>query len=162
MRVIGYTQDSTADGEGVRDVLFVSGCTHACLGCHNKASWDSANGALFTSDVYDKLLLQLLRMDAPAITISGGDPLHKDNYSDVLVLCKSLYAEGVDIWLYTGYTLKEIYANNMCDILKYISVVVDGPFEVDKRDKYLPFRGSTNQLILRKGVDYCVDSQEKG
>ena len=36
----------------------------------------------------------------------------------------------------------------MKDILKYIDVLVDGPYIESMRDLSLPFRGSTNQRII--------------
>ncbi len=37
MNVSGIDFESIADGDGVRVVLFVSGCAHDCPGCHNPA-----------------------------------------------------------------------------------------------------------------------------
>ena len=49
-----------ADGEGVRVSLFVSGCTHHCVGCFNKETWDFDYGKPFTKEVEDKILKLLL------------------------------------------------------------------------------------------------------
>lgn len=38
MRYLNILDCSIADGEGVRVVLFVSGCPHHCDGCHNPES----------------------------------------------------------------------------------------------------------------------------
>ena len=35
------------------------------------------------------------------------------------------------------------------EILKYVDVLVDGPFLLEQKDISLPFRGSRNQRILR-------------
>jgi anaerobic ribonucleoside-triphosphate reductase activating protein len=40
------------------------------------------------------------------------------------------------------------------DIFKYIDVLVDGPFDQDKKDLSIPFRGSSNQRILKKGIHF--------
>jgi hypothetical protein len=32
--------------------------------------------------------------------------------------------------------------------------IIDGPFECDKKTLECPFRGSSNQRLLIKGVDY--------
>ena len=34
------------------------------------------------------------------------------------------------------------------------NVFVDGPFIEEKKDLSTPFRGSTNQRILKKGIDF--------
>ena len=51
-----------------------------------------------------------------------------------------------DIWLFSGYTY-EMLRNE--EILKYVDVLVDGPFLLEQKDVSLAFRGSRNQRILR-------------
>ena len=144
---MGYVQDSTADGEGLRDVLFLTGCDHFCEGCHNQESWNPNNGIQFTKVMEDKLITHVKRLNPPSLTLSGGDPLFKGNYKEVLELCKRLKKEDINIWLYTGYTLAEVKLEGMGEILEYINVLVDGRFEKDLYDKALLFRGSSNQVI---------------
>ena len=45
-----------ADGAGVRTTLFVSGCRHHCPFCFNPGTWDFDAGEPFTTDVEDKIL----------------------------------------------------------------------------------------------------------
>ena len=40
----------TGNAHGISTVLFVSGCTHDCPGCHNKESQDFSYGKKFTQD----------------------------------------------------------------------------------------------------------------
>lgn len=57
-----------------------------------------------------------------------------------------------NLWIYTGYRLEEIQSaqnNDMIELLHYGDVLVDGRFELDKKDLTLPFRGSSNQRIIR-------------
>lgn len=156
MNVIGYIQDSTADGLGLRDVLFVSGCSHKCKGCQNNESWDVTNGIPFTPYMEERLIENLKRMETPAITLSGGDPLFSENFQDTLKLCKKLKTEGIDIWLYTGYDLGEILLSDKGDILNFIDVLVDGKFEKELMSDKAKFRGSTNQII------YKITNPEEG
>ena len=60
---------------------------------------------------------------------------------------KELFPEK-DIWLYTGYYYEELNDAQL-DVLHYCDVIVEGPYEQDKRDTTLPFRGSTNQKITK-------------
>ena len=56
------------------------------------------------------------------------------------------------LWMYTGYTLEEIQSsqnNDMIELLHYGDVLVDGRFEIEEKDLTLPFRGSSNQRIIR-------------
>ena len=40
MRYHNITKDDMLNGEGLRVVLWVSGCPHRCKGCHNPQTWD--------------------------------------------------------------------------------------------------------------------------
>lgn len=102
----------------------------------------------------DKLITHVKRLNPPSLTLSGGDPLFKGNYKEVLELCKRLKKEDINIWLYTGYTLDEVKTECMGEILSYIDVLVDGKFDSNLYDKTLMFKGSSNQAIRRAGIDW--------
>ena len=56
-----------------------------------------------------------------------------------------------NIWCYTGFLMEQIIENyEMKELLNLCNVLIDGQFEVDKRDITLSFRGSSNQRIWRK------------
>lgn len=63
----------------------------------------------------------------------GGEPLSRlsDNRKQVIALAKEIRERfpDKDQWIWSGYTLEEIQADDsMKDILKYVDVLVDGPF----------------------------------
>ena len=138
---------SVNNGTGIRCVLFVSGCSHHCVGCQNKDSWNYGAGKKFTNKQRDYILKYLESDIVDGITFSGGDPLEKENISCVVNLMKdihNIFGNTKNIWVYTGYKYEDIDKS----ILKYIDVLVDGRFELDKRDITLAFRGSSNQRII--------------
>jgi len=149
MNIISYVQDSIVDGEGLRDVLFVSACSHKCVGCHNTESWSPTEGTFFTKKMKAKLIQEAKRLSLPAITLSGGDPLYETNYKEVVALCKELKQHGINIWLYTGYTLEQVKEIRPL-ILPHIDVLVDGKYVEELKDPCLKFKGSTNQNIIRR------------
>jgi anaerobic ribonucleoside-triphosphate reductase activating protein len=51
------------------------------------------------------------------------------------------------IWLYTGYKYDTL-SEEQYKVAKKADTVVDGPFELDKVDVTLQFRGSSNQNII--------------
>ena len=148
MKYLNILDCDIADGEGVRVTLFVSGCSHHCKGCHNPESWNPDNGKEFTEEVKEKLFKLIDRPYIDGLTLSGGDPLFCSNLIDVEKLCAEFKQRfpNKTIWLYTGFTIEEIRA---LKVLRYVDVVVDGRFEIDKRDITLPFRGSSNQRIVK-------------
>lgn len=147
MNYCGIYKSSIADGIGWRTVLFVSGCSHACLGCHNKASWDNNYGHEFTNDTLNTLIKEISKPEIVGLTISGGDPLMEYNRDEVEKICKTIKTilPEKTIWLYTGYDWEEI---KKLKLLKYIDVVVDGKFILEQRDTTLAFRGSSNQHLI--------------
>ena len=79
----------------------------------------------------------------------GGEPLSRlsDNRKQIIALAKEIRERfpDKDQWIWSGYTLEEIQADNsMKDILKYVDVLVDGPFIEEQKDLSIPFRGSRN------------------
>ena len=147
MRYLNILDCSIADGEGVRVVLFVSGCPHHCLGCHNPESWNFNAGKEFTSSTMAKLCELLNRDYIDGLTISGGEPLAPQNRETVLDICKQIREKfpNKNIWVYTGYTIDE---KQIEELKPYIDTIVDGEFVQSLRDITLPFRGSSNQRIL--------------
>ena len=93
------------------------------------------------------------------MSLLGGEPLSKlsDNRKTMIAFAKEVKEKfpTKDIAIWSGYTLEEIQADDtMKDILKYVDVLVDGPFVESKKDLSLPFRGSSNQRILYRGKDF--------
>ena len=56
MNYAKITKYDIANGEGVRVVLWVSGCDHCCDECQNPETWDSNYGSKFTDDTVNEIL----------------------------------------------------------------------------------------------------------
>ncbi len=78
---IGYVHSlesfGSADGPGVRYVIFLSGCRMRCQFCHNPDTWDLRAGREYTAS---ELIQTALRYRSywgseGGITVSGGEPL---------------------------------------------------------------------------------------
>lgn len=149
-------KDDLVNGEGIRCSLFVSGCSHGCVGCFNESAWDYRSGSEYTEEVEQIILNELNKKYVTGLTLLGGDPLMKKNIDSVLKLCikvKEMYP-AKDIWCWTGYTLEEVQNNHASEILKYVDVLVDGKFVQEEKNLNLPHRGSNNQRVLKRGFDY--------
>ena len=141
------TKDDMLNGIGLRVVLWLSGCIHACLDCHNPITWDPSGGIPFDEGAKRELLKALGQDHIAGITFSGGDPLHPNNQREVgnLIFEISLLFPQKNIWLYTGYLWEHIQGFYP---LKKVDVVVDGKFIKSEQNNALPWRGSSNQRVI--------------
>lgn len=159
MNYASIVKADIANGEGFRVSLFASGCARNCKGCFNKEAQDPAFGKLFDEDAKMKIFKALEDPWCRGLSLLGGEPLSKlsDNRKQIIALAKEVKEKfpEKDIWIWSGYMLEEIQEDdNMKDILKYVDVLVDGPFIEEQKDLSIPFRGSTNQRILHKEKDF--------
>mgnify|MGYP000906752128 CR=1 FL=1 len=138
--------ESLTDGTGIRLVLFVSGCPHHCKGCHNPKSWDIKNGIeISTEELANYLIDKYINGQYSGMTFSGGDPLFQSEALYELVTLIKKKIPRINIWCYTGYRYENVPDRK---VLPLIDVLVDGPFEEDKKFPHEKFRGSYNQRIL--------------
>ena len=151
MKIAGFYDESISNGLGWRAVLFVSGCPHHCPGCHNKEAQDFNYGEEFNEEEILKRIKENSILNG--ITISGGEPLCKENIPGVLKFIKDVKAirPEFNVWCYSGYILDQLIDRNdeeTNECLNQIDVLVDGRFVEAKKDPTLKFRGSSNQRIL--------------
>lgn len=156
MNYSAIIKDDLINGEGARVTLFVSGCSHGCPGCFNEETWDYRVGYKFTDEVLNELFTAADKSYISGLSLLGGDPLAPKNASTVIDICKKFKEHFPEktIWCWTGYTLEEVKNNHAKEVLEYIDVLVDGKFVESLKDLSLPFRGSSNQQIVRKGVHF--------
>ncbi len=147
MRYHNITKDDMLNGDGLRVVLWLSGCDHGCKECQNPITWDPEGGLEFDQAAKDELFEVLSRDYISGITFSGGDPLYKGNRDQVTALAAEIKRDFPlkTIWMYTGYTYEEV---KDLPVMEYVDVLVDGPFEVEKKDLQAKWRGSINQRVI--------------
>ena len=146
MNYHNITKCDLKNGDGIRVVLWVSHCEHACKECHNKQTWDKNSGIVFDNNAREELFEELSKDYTTGLTLSGGDPLSTINRSEILTLLqevKNLFPEK-DVWCYTGYELKEV-----CHLehMHYIDVLVDGKYIKELSKPSPKWCGSSNQKI---------------
>lgn len=148
MNYIRIDKFDMLNGEGCRVLLWVTGCTHHCPGCHNPETWDPKEGNIFDLEAKKRLFEYLSEDYISGLTLTGGDPLFHSNREPLTKLCKDIKDKFPykTIWLYTGYDYNQV--KNL-EIMNYIDVVVDGPFIEKLKDPTLEWRGSSNQHIIK-------------
>ncbi len=141
--------DSIVDGEGLRTVIWMQGCSHNCLACHNPETHDFNGGVeVDIEDIFKKLSTI---NNQSGITLSGGDPLAQPEAS--LYISKFAHSIGLTVWCYTGYTFEELIKISIrkpiyLELLKNVDVLIDGKFELENKSYNCIYRGSTNQRII--------------
>lgn len=166
------------NGDGLRVVLWLSGCSHHCYNCQNPQTWDVNSGIPFDESAKEELFRELDKDYISGLTLSGGDPLHEANLDGVLDLVNEfrLSLPNKSIWIYSGYTWESImnYESSETDDFDYIeesyidglyekrkqiisqcTVMVDGRYIDSQRDITLKWRGSMNQRVIdvKKSLD---------
>lgn len=147
MNYHNITMDDMLNGDGLRVVLWVSGCDNHCKGCQNPQTWDANSGIPFDENAKAELFDDLSRDYISGITFSGGDPLYAGNVRPVGELVREIRAKfpNKTIWLYTGRTFETL---SDVPFLREIDVLVDGPYVEALRDTQLKWKGSANQRVI--------------
>ena len=150
MNISGINFESVTDGEGVRIVVFVSGCLHNCKGCHNPTSHSFEAGRPFTEELQDEIIDYINKTPfISGATISGGDPMYSAAAVAAFVRRLKLKVKDISLWIYSGFRYENILQNSeMLELLKLCDVLVDGEFILEQRDMTLSYKGSRNQRII--------------
>lgn len=170
LRLAGVVRESIVDGPGLRFAIFCQGCPHNCPKCHNQDTHDFSGG--YDCDIQKIVNAIEENPLLSGVTFSGGEPSHQP--VAFLEIAKKVKSRGLNIWMYSGYTLEELLSransaisdlNNMNEnssqtseknkeqvalkgLLGLVDVLVDGKFINELKDLTLPFRGSRNQRII--------------
>jgi anaerobic ribonucleoside-triphosphate reductase activating protein len=145
IRIANILYETMTDGPGFRTSIYSQGCTHYCNGCHNPQTWNPNGGEEY--DV-EELFNIIQAEEMSDVTFSGGDPMYQvEAFTELAKMVKN--KTNKTIWCYTGYTYEQIKENpRMRLILPFLDVLVDGRFDITKRNTDLKFRGSENQRII--------------
>ena len=165
MNYHNITYPDMNNGDGLRVVLWLSGCSHHCYNCQNPQTWDVNSGIPFDESAKEELFRELGKDYISGLTLSGGDPLHEANLDGVLdlVIRIRLSFPNKTIWLYSGYTWNQVInpvitedfnpsrdelLDKRKEIVKQCTVMVDGRYIDSQRDINLKWRGSKNQRVI--------------
>lgn len=172
------THDDMNNGDGLRVVLWLSGCSHHCYNCQNPQTWNPNSGIPFDESAKQEIFNELSKDYIAGITFSGGDPLHQQNLDEILSLIQEIRISFPEktIWLYTGYKLellnekiynctkqirtvshfypiqnKNEFAENQLkrsEVIKLCNIVVDGEYIDAQRNLSKKWAGSDNQRVI--------------
>lgn len=146
LNLAGIQTDSIVDGPGIRTTFFCQGCPHHCEGCHNPETWSFSGGTPMDTETMVSIVAS--NPLCKGVTFSGGEPFAQAE--GFLELAKALKAKGYEVASYSGYTFEALLSGTPAqrELLKWVDVLIDGPFIQAEKSLELAFRGSTNQRIL--------------
>ena len=156
------------DQESEQPCLFRAVIEHFhCKNCFNPETWDFNGGKEYAEETQQTILKLIEPEYITRFSILGGEPLEPQNSFRLAELINLIKRKRPDIkiWVYTGYTIENLYSRCYCTIgedseatpsqcryLRYIlnsiDVLVDGQFQEDKKDLTYPFAGSINQKVI--------------
>ena len=161
MNYHNITYPDMLNGDGLRVVLWLSGCSHNCYKCQNPQTHDPNSGILFDEKAEEELFRELSKDYISGLTLTGGDPLHENNLDGVLHLVDRfrLLFPNKSIWIYSGYQWSEIfndgvYLTKNCygwkrrEIVRQCTVMVDGRYIDSQRNPSKKWAGSNNQHVI--------------
>ncbi len=151
---------TTMVGPGVRDGVWVQGCSIRCPGCANRAYQPHEERVrLSVARLAGHLAARRHRIDG--LSVLGGEPTEQPRA--VAALLAAARALGLSTVLFSGRLLEEIEADPCCrELLAHTDLLVDGPFVQGLADPGLHWRGSSNQRLIRLGDRFSARDLEPG
>lgn len=111
----------SADGPGVRLVIFMAGCKLRCLYCHNPETWKMEG---FKREITSEEVLKMFNKykiyygESGGVTFSGGEPLLQSKF--LLETAKLLKENGVHVAIDTAGVTDQDYS----ELLDFVDLVI--------------------------------------
>ena len=139
----------SADGPGVRFVIFLQGCDMRCLYFHNADTWDLDSGYIRSAD---EILNQAERYRGywgkdGGITVSGGEALLQMDF--LLELFREAKKRGINTCLDTSgqpFTREENFYFGFMELMKYTDLLIVDIKHTD-REEHIKLTGRSNDNI---------------
>lgn len=158
MRYAGIIENDIVNGEGICLSYWTQGCPHKCDGCHNPETWNFNGGKEDSKEnILNKILTLLTKNGIHRnLSILGGEPLCDENIDFTMEILKQVKQKypNIKTFVWTGYTYEELCKLYKNIIFDNIDVLIDGKYDKNQRDITLKLRGSKNQRVLRKNIDF--------
>jgi anaerobic ribonucleoside-triphosphate reductase activating protein len=138
-----------AEGPGKRFALWFQGCPLRCPGCCNPEMLPFTGGNRLTlADISAQVTDAANTHGLEGITLLGGEPLAHAN--EGLALAQYAHELGLNVMLFTGYTLEEARAlpdPTVGQLLAETDILVDGPYIREQPETKRRWIGSANQRV---------------
>ena len=149
-RIHSVESFGSADGPGVRYIVFLKGCNMRCQYCHNPDTWAKDGGELMTPEEVLKKALRYKTYwkEKGGITVSGGEALLQIYF--VTELFRLAKEKGVNTCLDTSgnpFSLEEPFKSKFDELMKYTDLFMLDIKHMDDA-AHRKLTGQTNQNIL--------------
>lgn len=153
-RIHSVESFGSADGPGVRYIVFLKGCNMRCQYCHNPDTWAKDGGELMTPEEVLKKALRYKTYwkEKGGITVSGGEALLQIDF--VTELFRLAKEKGVNTCLDTSgnpFSLEEPFKSKFDELMKYTDLFMLDIKHMDDA-AHRKLTGQTNQNILEMAV----------
>lgn len=149
-RIHSVESFGSADGPGVRYIVFLKGCNMRCQYCHNPDTWAKDGGELMTPEEVLKKALRYKTYwkEKGGITVSGGEALLQIDF--VTELFRLAKEKGVNTCLDTSgnpFSLEEPFKSKFDELMKYTDLFMLDIKHMDDA-AHRKLTGQSNQNIL--------------
>lgn len=142
---------SRTAGPYERLVLWFQGCNIGCQGCSNQELTKFEKKHLLPLNNLITIIKEAKKTHSiEGVTLLGGEPTLQKGLRE---LCQAIQTLNLGVILYTG----KQYATLDKMILKYVDLVIDGPFLANRIDTERKGVGSTNQKVIPLSKRYEDD-----
>lgn len=158
MRYAGLNKNDEINGVGICVSLWMQGCPHRCFGCHNPETWSQNCGKEIEWKELKKEIFSAITANGIQrnFSILGGEPLVPYNREYTFEILKEVKQKfpSIKTCVWTGYEQEELSELFKKKAFKNIDYLIIGRYEKKLRDVTLKWRGSSNQKILIKNINY--------
>ncbi len=143
LRVYNILKSTKVEGPGIRYCIWVQGCIRRCKGCQAVNTWSHKAGTVYeTKDIIKDIITRKNRIEG--VTFLGGEPF--EQAQALGEIAESVHNAGLSVLCFTGDYIENLRKNTSNQkLLSNIDLLIDGPYEDDKKDFSRPWCGSSNQ-----------------
>ena len=147
LNLAAFRKGTRMTGPGLRDALWVQGCSIRCPGCANQAYLARATRVLVpVSRLVDHFAAR--RGLVSGVSALGGEPT--EQAEAVTALFQGVKELGMTTVLFSGRVWESLlYDHRMTPLMEVTDLLIDGPFLIEEQDLRLHWRGSRNQRLIR-------------
>jgi len=154
---------STANGPGIRAVIWVQGCTIGCPGCYNAFTHPHKQQTLARPEELAEWVNEIDRIEG--ITFSGGEPFEQaEAVAQAIELVNSNREEPLSVFIFTGFDLVDLQSSTspaVHRLLNLVDMLSAGPYVHSELDTTLLWRGSKNQKLVYLTDRYSSSEEDR-